>query len=77
MNLLKPAIAALFAVSMLGSGTAHAQFGGLGKAIKKEAKQTKRDAEREAVNQATVFQPHIANAMYRHRPIQRDRRQSR
>lgn len=52
MNLLKPAIAALFAVSMLGSGTAHAQFGGLGKAIKKEAKQTKRDAEREAVNQA-------------------------
>lgn len=37
---------------MLGSGTAHAQFGGLGKAIKKEAKQTKRDAEREAVNQA-------------------------
>ncbi|MEH6701836.1 hypothetical protein, partial [Parasphingorhabdus sp.] len=52
MNLLKPAVAALFAVSMLSSGAAHAQFGGLGKAIKKEAKQTKRDAEREAVNEA-------------------------
>ena len=52
MKLLKPVVAALFAVSMLSSGAAHAQFGGLGKAIKKEAKQTKRDAEREAVDEA-------------------------
>ncbi|MEH6662105.1 MAG: hypothetical protein V7679_10705 [Parasphingorhabdus sp.] len=52
MNLFKPAVAALFAVSMLGSGAAHAQFGGLGSAIKKEAKKKKREAEREAVDEA-------------------------
>ena len=52
MKFSKPAIAALFAISMIGSGTAEAQFGGLGNAIKKEAKKTKREAEKQAVEEA-------------------------
>ncbi len=52
MKFSKLAIAALFTVSMLGSGAAHAQFGGLGSALKKEAKKAKRDAEKQAVDEA-------------------------
>lgn len=52
MKFTRPVIAALFAVSMLSSGAAQAQFGGLKNAIKKEAKKTKRDAEREAAREA-------------------------
>ncbi|MEO9635824.1 hypothetical protein [Parasphingorhabdus sp.] len=52
MKYTKPAIAALFAISMISSGAAHAQFGGLKNAVKREAKKTKRDAEKEAVKEA-------------------------
>lgn len=52
MKFSKPAIAALFTVSLLSSGAAQAQFGGLGNAIKKEAKKAKRDAEKQAVDEA-------------------------
>jgi hypothetical protein len=54
MNNSKPAIAAIFAISLLGSGTAQAQFGGLGKALKKEAKKTQRDAEEQAAEEAAT-----------------------
>ncbi|MEO9601586.1 hypothetical protein [Parasphingorhabdus sp.] len=52
MKFSKPAVAALFAVSLLSSGAAQAQFGGLKNAVKKEARKAKRDAENKAVEEA-------------------------